>query len=292
MSPINMSGSLKTFPVKKDKTFIPESFALQALDIQMPEFSPLRSGGCSSVIMVDSDAGWRIARRGGAEYPHIDFFVVFSGSIEFCFEQETKLVKPGELMICPSWFDRYVALPEPGKHLYCCFSAVEQYPYRRLPEQQTLSNTESILFYFNELWNFSFDLEYRREVAKLFFMLLQRSMQNEMNPTALNINKFLDLFNAKENFSVANLAKKSGMSVSTLRRFTLEHFHLSPRELINEIRMNRARGLLQYSDFPIDEIADMLGYADRFVFSKAFLHCTGDTPAAYRKKSLKLIWTP
>lgn len=282
-----MSDSLKIFPVKKDRTSIPERFFLQALDIQMPEFAPIRAGGCSAVIMVDSDAGWNVTRRGGAECPHIDFFIVFSGSIEFTFSHETKLVKAGELMICPSWFDRYVNLPEPGKHLYCCFSAVEQYPYCQLPEQRSLINTGSILFYFNELWNFPFDREYRREVAKLFFMLLQRNMRDEINSMTLDMKNFLDLLENKENFSVANLAKKSGMSISTLRRFTIANFHSSPRKLINDIRMNRARGLLQYSAFPIDEIAEMLGYADRFVFSKAFLHCTGKTPAAYRKDSMK-----
>ena len=116
-----MSHSLKEFPVKKDQTFVPEEFVIQALDMQMPDLSPLREEGCAAVIMVDSAAGWHIARRGGSEYPHIDLFFVFSGSIEFCFNHETKVVKQGEVIICPSWFDRYVCLPEAGKHLYCRF---------------------------------------------------------------------------------------------------------------------------------------------------------------------------
>lgn len=51
--------------------------------------------------------------------------------------------------------------------------------------------------------------------------------------------------------------------------------------------MLRARALLSYGDLSIDSIAEELGYADRFSFSKAFLKFNEVTPGEYRRRYCK-----
>lgn len=276
-----------TFPVTADSTYIPPNLVVRALDLQTPEMAALRDSGCTCVTMVDSPPGWRISRRSGTESPHIDLIVVYSGTVEFCFENERKSVRAGECIVCPSWVDRYVWLDESTRYLYCRYDAVEQFPGCLGPKQRQGTNVDASAFCFKELWDFSFDVEYRTAVARLLALQLMREMRSEPEKILPEVRDFLTLFDNRENFRISSLAKNARMSFSTLRRFCLHHFHQTPQRLVNEIRMNRARGLLQYSDFPIEEIAGLLGYSDRFAFSKAFCRFTNFSPVEYRKKFLK-----
>lgn len=55
-------------------------------------------------------------------------------------------------------------------------------------------------------------------------------------------------------------------------------------EYIRNIRMGKARELLEYSDLTVAEISDMLGYYDTSNFRQAFKKYCGITPQEYRKQ--------
>ncbi len=69
-----------------------------------------------------------------------------------------------------------------------------------------------------------------------------------------------------------------GMSHSKLRKFCLENFGKPPHGIIDDARMKRADGLLHYGDIPISRIAEQLGFANVFSFSKAFRKYYGTPP--------------
>jgi len=54
--------------------------------------------------------------------------------------------------------------------------------------------------------------------------------------------------------------------------------------LIRDLRMRRAKELLEYSDLSISEISDSLGYYDTSNFRQAFKKYYRTTPADYRAR--------
>lgn len=83
--------------------------------------------------------------------------------------------------------------------------------------------------------------------------------------------------------SVEKLAKVAHMSVSTLERTVRRHLKITPQELLQRIRMNRARHLLTASTLQVGEIALECGYESFSAFSRAFRKAYGCAPGALRK---------
>ncbi|MBK7044816.1 MAG: helix-turn-helix transcriptional regulator [Rhodanobacteraceae bacterium] len=58
---------------------------------------------------------------------------------------------------------------------------------------------------------------------------------------------------------------------------------LSLRQLIADVRCDRARFWLRQTDLPIERIAERLGYAEASNFARCFKRWTGVTPRSYRQ---------
>ena len=55
-------------------------------------------------------------------------------------------------------------------------------------------------------------------------------------------------------------------------------------EYVTEIRMNRAKELLSFTDMSMKEICCEIGYSDPNYFSRSFKKNTGLTPTEYKEK--------
>ena len=84
-------------------------------------------------------------------------------------------------------------------------------------------------------------------------------------------------------FDVDELANNLNMSRPTLYRKLKAVSNLSPNELINVARLNKAAELISKGDHKIFEIARMVGFHSRSNFGKAFYNQFHVTPAVYRK---------
>ncbi len=89
---------------------------------------------------------------------------------------------------------------------------------------------------------------------------------------------------AFEPLTIPETARAGGMSVRLLQKLFREEFRTSPLEYVLQIRINRAKELLQKTDMTIDEIADTIGYARGHTLSKLFRKATGLSPGAFRKQ--------
>ena len=58
---------------------------------------------------------------------------------------------------------------------------------------------------------------------------------------------------------------------------------MNTSEFINTVRINKAKELMQTSDYTISEISYKVGYSDNAYFSKTFKRITGKTPGEFRK---------
>ncbi len=85
----------------------------------------------------------------------------------------------------------------------------------------------------------------------------------------------------------AQLAKKHGMSLTTLRRRFRQYTGQSLHEHHLGCRITQARQLLGETELPIKALADQLGYRDIYYFNRQFARHVGVPPGAYRKSRQK-----
>lgn len=84
--------------------------------------------------------------------------------------------------------------------------------------------------------------------------------------------------------SVTALASMVGLSASQLSSLFREHLGVSPLQFQVQLRMARARELLDGTDLPIASVAREVGYDDPMYFSRQFSRTHGMTPTAYRER--------
>lgn len=59
----------------------------------------------------------------------------------------------------------------------------------------------------------------------------------------------------------------------------------SPLNYFNQLKIQKACQMLDFSDMKIKEIANELGFYDQYHFSKTFFKITGETPSQYKKRN-------
>lgn len=89
--------------------------------------------------------------------------------------------------------------------------------------------------------------------------------------------------NLDKDLSAGTLCKKFGISRSTLYRVTKKYYASGIYGLIRQLRVNRAKELLQNTDLSVNEVALRSGYTDYNYFIKVFKSMTDFTPVRYKK---------
>lgn len=84
--------------------------------------------------------------------------------------------------------------------------------------------------------------------------------------------------------SVTQIALRLRISPSYLRKVYAAVFGISPQEAMIQLRMRRARELLESSAAPVALVAASCGYEDALQFSRIFHKHNGMSPRAYRAR--------
>jgi AraC-like DNA-binding protein len=79
------------------------------------------------------------------------------------------------------------------------------------------------------------------------------------------------------------IQKEFGISEKTLYRYFKSSLGISPREFIEEMKLQKARRLLQNTDYDMNYIIDSCGFGSEKSFYRIFRKSTGQTPGNYRK---------
>ncbi|MGL6334259.1 helix-turn-helix transcriptional regulator [Aeromonas jandaei] len=128
------------------------------------------------------------------------------------------------------------------------------------------------------------------QLLTLLLALLERTLQGEVRGTPeLRLQALFRRVEARldEPWSVAQLADQMACSVPHLHRLCQQHFGMGPMARVTELRMNKARQLLLYTNWPLSELAARVGYSDGANFANSFRRLTGQTPGAFRRLGRK-----
>lgn len=87
-----------------------------------------------------------------------------------------------------------------------------------------------------------------------------------------------------DNLSVSALADRSGLSVRTFQRRFTAAAGLSTSEYVQQLRVEKARGLLERTAMPVSEICWAVGYEDTSAFSRLFRSVCGVSAGEYRRR--------
>lgn len=86
----------------------------------------------------------------------------------------------------------------------------------------------------------------------------------------------------RENLNLSELADKYHFNHSYLTKIFKKQKGISPLKLVNTLRMEDAKELLQNEELSVREISEMLGFSNQHYFSRMFKEATGQTPMEYR----------
>lgn len=89
--------------------------------------------------------------------------------------------------------------------------------------------------------------------------------------------------NFELNLSVADISKHFAISESSLRRKFRSYLNSSPIEYINQIKIEKAKELLNTSEITLEDICEQLGLYDTSHLYKLFRKYTGTTPLRWKK---------
>lgn len=90
--------------------------------------------------------------------------------------------------------------------------------------------------------------------------------------------------NLSKDWTLQEMAKLSGYSVSHFSSLYVQRFGLSPKADLIQSRIQLARQLLYYSELSITEISKQCGFQSIYYFSKCFKETVGMSPSEYVKQ--------
>lgn len=103
--------------------------------------------------------------------------------------------------------------------------------------------------------------------------------------SSIQLHQVIDYANShiNQNIGLAELAKQLNISSFHFIRLFKQTVGISPYQFILQLKIERAKQLMQQSRFSLTEIAYELGFMDQAHFSNAFKKATGVAPFQFRK---------
>jgi transcriptional regulator GlxA family with amidase domain len=89
--------------------------------------------------------------------------------------------------------------------------------------------------------------------------------------------------NLEEPLDAGRMARAAGLSQRQLERLFRQHLKTTPQRYYLDLRLQRARALLQYSEMPVVEVAVACGFGSAPHFSRSYRAWSGRAPSAERR---------
>ncbi|WP_293306773.1 helix-turn-helix transcriptional regulator [Pedobacter sp. UBA5917] len=128
---------------------------------------------------------------------------------------------------------------------------------------------------------------YDREVVqKLDRLSFIKTKTREEVLKRLTLAKEYICSNYDQNITLEDIAEQACLSVNHLLRTFKEAYETSPYQFLMQLRLNRAKGLLQTTSYSLNEIVGLVGFECPSSFIRLFKNTFNITPLKYRKSKL------
>jgi len=109
------------------------------------------------------------------------------------------------------------------------------------------------------------------------------SPQKQASKSKIALARSWLLEHASEEVSPERICEVVGMGYSAFRKAFKEETGYAPHTYVLEIRINRAKALLQQTNLTVTQIAEQTGFSSVFYFTRYFTRQTGSAPGVWRK---------
>lgn len=126
-------------------------------------------------------------------------------------------------------------------------------------------------------------------LSQTLSLILAEAYDREQGQSVLEQNKHVtDVVrymyrHLEENLTLEQIGEEFSLSKSYLNAIFQKHTQHSPMDFFIHLKMKRSCRLLRTTDLPVYEVAQKMGYADPYYFSRIFKKIVGISPRQYRK---------
>lgn len=112
----------------------------------------------------------------------------------------------------------------------------------------------------------------------------KEELENKDNMAKVYIKQAKDYMNIHyvDSITIEDIADYLGIDRSYFSRLLKSHEGYSPKKYLIELRIFKAKRLLEQESLTVSDIARSVGYSDAYSFSKVFSRITGISPTKYR----------
>ena len=134
-----------------------------------------------------------------------------------------------------------------------------------------------------------YNITEKKEKEAIYRTLVSPKLMDEMKEKILNIIVMQKKYKDK-NYSAKRLAEDLGTNTRYVSAVVNVRFHMNYASFINKYRIEEAMSILvdkRYQDLRMEEVSDMVGFANRQSFYASFYKLMNMTPRDYRMQHLQ-----
>ncbi|MEC0093481.1 helix-turn-helix transcriptional regulator [Paenibacillus macquariensis] len=247
---------------------------------------------------------YRYARNPGVPYAdYTDSFPGFvfplTGKIQFKFNGTPYIFSPGrvvhggaEMKLDQKMFGRtnweYILV------LYrICNSELKESSFSHQHFELSTGQSPRLIELIMRLWHvynqrggismFQTEMLFREVLNETLLCVVNREDSCETHTLFERISNYIHQ-NYYQSLTIASLAEQNNVNRNRLSYVFRTHAGMGPAEYLLKYRINMAQEMLFTSDAPVQQIAQTVGMADPFYFSRVFKKQCGISPTEYREK--------
>ena len=136
-----------------------------------------------------------------------------------------------------------------------------------------------------------YNITEKREKEAAYRSLVSPRLMDEMQEKIMNIVVMQKKYRDKD-YSAKRLAEDLGTNTRYISAVVNVRFHMNYTSFVNKYRIEEAMTILvdkRYQDLRMEEVCDMVGFANRQSFYASFYKFTGITPKEYRMRHIASI---
>ena len=134
-----------------------------------------------------------------------------------------------------------------------------------------------------------YNINEKQEKEAIYRSLVSPSLMDELKEKILNVIVMQKKYKDKD-YSAKKLAEDLATNTRYISAVVNVRFHMNYTSFVNKYRIEEAMSILvdrRYHHLRIEEVSDMVGFANRQSFYASFFKLMGITPKEYRAQHLE-----